>query len=120
MRTPLTGSQRLAIEWAADNAHHFGGNGGNITVAGLSAGAYSAQMQLAYELNTDSARSLISRAMLFSNALPAQCKSVEESQAGLDGLAEACGISADLDGKEKMARLRQVPMQELVDKVMHL
>lgn len=77
-------------------------------------------MQLAYELNTDTAKPLISRAMMFSNALPAQCKSVAESQAGFDGLAEACGISADLSGKDKMAALRKVPMQELIDKVMHL
>ncbi|CAK9781357.1 carboxylesterase-lipase family protein [Cutaneotrichosporon oleaginosum] len=111
--------QRLAIEWAAENAHHFGGNGANITIAGLSAGAYSVQMQLAYELNSG-AKPLISRAMMFSNALPAQCKTIEESQAGFDGLAEACGVDANLSGEEKMAALRKVPMQELVDKVMHL
>lgn len=77
-------------------------------------------MQLAYELNTEGAKPLISRAMMFSNALPAQCKTIAESQPGFDGLAEACGIPADLDGAEKMKRLRAVPMQELIDKVMHL
>jgi carboxylesterase type B len=76
-------------------------------------------MQLAYELNSG-AKPLISRAMMFSNALPAQCKTIEESQAGFDGLAEACGVDASLSGEEKMAALRKVPMQELVDKVMHL
>lgn len=112
-------SQRLALEWAAKNAHIFGGNGDNITIAGLSAGSYSVEVQLAYELVSGGAP-LIKRAMMWSNAIPSQPKTVEASQEAFDGVLEACGIPLDLDGKEKMARLRAVPTKELQDKIMTL
>lgn len=114
----LTRSQRLAIEWTAANAHHFGGNGKNITIAGLSAGAYSVHLQLCYELNNGT--HLISRAIMYSNAVLSQPKSYEESQPGFDGLLEAFGIDQSLPSEEKMSRLRAVPMKDIVNKVLSL
>ena len=42
--------QRLALEWTHANVGDFGGNAGNITVGGYSAGSYSTFQQLAHEL----------------------------------------------------------------------
>lgn len=42
--------QRVALEWTANNVGFFGGDAGNITVGGYSAGAHSAFHQLAHEL----------------------------------------------------------------------
>ena len=42
--------QRFALEWTAENVGYFGGDAGNITVGGYSAGAHSAFHQLAHEL----------------------------------------------------------------------
>jgi len=58
--------------------------------------------------------------MMWSNALPAQPKTVAESQEAFDGVLEACGIPLSLDSKEKMRRLRAVPMEELRSKIMNL
>lgn len=112
-------SQRLALEWVAQNAQLFGGNGANITIAGLSAGSYSVEVQLAHEL-VSGAKPIISRAMMSSNAVPSQPKTVEQSQAAFDGLLEACGIPLDLSGADKMERLRAVPAEELQGKIMKL
>ncbi|KAL1407474.1 hypothetical protein Q8F55_006907 [Vanrija albida] len=113
--------QRLGIEWVHKNAHYFGGNGDNITIAGISAGSYSVEVQLAYELNfPDKAKPIVRRAMMWSNALPAQPKSLEESQAGFDGLCEAFGIDLALSGKEKLQKLRAIPEPQLVDQIMKL
>lgn len=111
-------SQRLALEWTAAYIHLFGGNGENITLAGLSAGAYSVQMQLYYELRTG--QNYIKRAMMFSNAIMAQPKTVAESQAAFDGLLEAFNIDKSLPSRERLRRLRAVPMKDIVDKVMSL
>lgn len=111
-------SQRLAIEWTAKNAKYFGGDGSNITLAGLSAGAFSVHLQLCYELNND--KKLISRAMMFSNAILSQPKTVEESQPGFDGLLEAFGIDKGLSSSEKMKKLRAIPSKDIIDKVLTL
>ncbi|WVQ85117.1 hypothetical protein IAT38_007282 [Cryptococcus sp. DSM 104549] len=111
--------QRLGIEWTAENVHLFGGNPQNITVGGPSAGSYSTQFQLCHEYNFP-VTPLIKRFIMYSNAIPAQPKSIEESQEAFDGLLEAFGISLELSGEEKMAKLRALSMEELIAKIMKL
>lgn len=108
--------QRLALETIKANASIFGANGDNLTLGGLSAGAYSAQMQIAYDLRQP--KPIVKQLMLWSNTLPAQPKSLEESQPGFDGLCAKFGIEGT--GEEKMRKLRAIPMQELVDAVLTL
>lgn len=108
--------QRLALEVIKANAAIFGANGDNLTLGGLSAGAYSAQMQVAYDLRQP--QPIVKRLMLWSNTLPAQPKSLAESQPGFDGLCEKFGVTGS--GEEKMKKLRAIPMQDLVDAVLQL
>lgn len=82
-------------------------------------GAHSTQLQLCHELNYP-VRPLIKRVIQYSNALPAQPKSVAESQSAFDALTEAFGIDLGLSAREKMQKLRAVPGEELVGKVMRL
>lgn len=108
--------QRLALETIRANAAIFGANGDNLTLGGLSAGAYSAQMQIAYDLRQP--QPIVKRLMLWSNTLPAQPKSLAESQPGFDGLCAKFGVTGT--GEEKMRQLRAIPMQDLVDAVLTL
>ncbi|WWD16929.1 hypothetical protein CI109_101361 [Kwoniella shandongensis] len=113
--------QRLGLEWAFQNVQHFGGNPSNITLGGPSAGSYSTQFQLAYEFNfPEKAQPIIKRVIQYSNAVPAQPKSVEESQAAFDGLLETLGISLDLDSETKMSQLRAISTEDLMKVIMRL
>jgi carboxylesterase type B len=77
------------------------------------------QVQVGHEL-LSGGQPIIRRAIQYSNAIPSQPKSVSESQAAFDGLLKACGIPLDLDSKEKMLRLRALPMETLRDLIMSL
>jgi hypothetical protein len=57
---------------------------------------------------------------MYSNAIPAQPKTVEESQAAFDSLLSAFDIALDLSGEEKMKRLRRISADDLMDKIMSL
>lgn len=112
-------SQRLGIEWTYDNIHHFGGNPENITLGGPSAASYSTQFQLCHEFNY-AVKPLIKRVIQYSNAIPAQPKSIEESQEAFDGLLEAFHIPLELGGAEKLRKLRAIPAEDLMDMIMKL
>jgi carboxylesterase type B len=112
-------SQRLGLEWVADNIQYFGGNPDCITLGGPSAGSYSTQFQLCHEFNF-SAKPLIKRVIQYSNAVGMQPKSVEESQAAFDGLLAALDIPLSLSAEDKMRRLRATDMQTLIDITMRL
>lgn len=60
--------QRTALECTRDSISIFGGDATNITVAGYSAGAFSAFHQLAHELYCEHAtESIIKRVAMLSN-----------------------------------------------------
>jgi carboxylesterase type B len=65
--------QRCAIEWISKNVHHFGGNNQNVTLGGVSAGAYSTEVQLFYDLfqaANEGKKPLFQRVWMSSNAIP--------------------------------------------------
>ena len=49
----VTKDQRLALEWVRDNIYEFGGNPGDVTLGGQSAGAISASIHMLSAKSTD-------------------------------------------------------------------
>lgn len=108
--------QREALEWTHKNIPFFGGNPSNITVAGYSAGAYSAFQQLAHELFRESPeRAIIKRVAMFSNSPGVKPKTLQDQQEQFDELLTKLGIALDLPAKAKLSELREISYQKLVE-----
>ena len=106
--------QRLALEWVQAHVAGFGGNPREITVAGLSAGAYSTFHQLAYEVGLPDDAACIRRVVMWSNGCGLPPKPVAEVQTAVDKLLAELLISADLDPQTKLEKLRAEPWEEIV------
>ncbi|KAH7053046.1 hypothetical protein B0J12DRAFT_43433 [Macrophomina phaseolina] len=106
--------QRLALEWTHKNISYFGGDARNITVAGYSAGSHSTFKQLAYDLYLPADKSVIRRAIMWSNGPGMQPKSLLAAQDQFDELLTVLGIPLSLSGSEKVARLRAMPPGQLL------
>jgi carboxylesterase type B len=107
--------QRLALEWTAKNIGVFGGDAGNITVGGYSAGSHSTFQQLAHELYfVLDEKAVIRRAIMWSNSPGVQPKTLGEHQKQFDELLSALGIPLDLSAEEKLERLRSTPAKDIV------
>lgn len=57
---------------------------------------------------------------MHSNAIAAQPKTVEESQLQFDQLLEYFGISLELTGPEKLAKLRAIPDETFAREILKL
>lgn len=122
--------QRLAMEWVKANIALFGGDPDSITLAGRSAGAYSAEAQMLYDFRRSEGGATPARDLLFhrvfmcSNAIPAQPKSIADVDAQLDEVCAYFGITDDdaggLSGPARLDRLREVPTGDLVAALEHL
>ncbi len=98
--------QIMALRWIRKAAAAFGGDEGNITVAGQSAGAYS----IALMTTMPDCRKLFDRAVLMSAPLGLALPTVDaQEQLGQDYLA-TLGVSPS-DGNQ----LRDVPVARLLD-----
>ena len=111
--------QRLALEWTASHIGFFGGNPENITVGGLSAGANSTFFQLYYDTYLPKEQCLIKRVFLWSNAVGIQPNGVrgEMANAQFEELCATVGVDATLGSKEKLAKLRGVASEVLVESI---
>ena len=108
--------QRTALEWTRDKIAVFSGDPANITVAGYSAGAFSAFHQLAHELYfVPDTESIIKRIIMLSNGPGLPAKNLEEHQAQFDEYTAKLGIPRELDGAVKLAALRSMPFQKLIE-----
>ena len=107
--------QRTAMEWTHRNISHFGGDPDNITIGGYSAGGFSAFYQLAYELyRVPTKKAIVKRIFMLSNSCGVQPKSLPDAQRQFDEFVHRLGIQADLGAEEKLAKLRSLPYQNLV------
>lgn len=107
--------QRLALQWTFENISYFGGNPGNITLCGYSAGAHSVFHQLAYDLNMPDNKAFVKRAMMLSNGPGVQPKSLDEAQLQFNELLAVLSIPLTLSPADKLARLRALPAKRLVE-----
>ncbi|EMC92424.1 hypothetical protein BAUCODRAFT_288616 [Baudoinia panamericana UAMH 10762] len=108
--------QRLALEWTAANISHFGGDAHNITVGGYSAGSHSAFQQLAHELYfVPDEKAVIRRVIMWSNSPGVQPKSLAEHQLQFEEYLTALSIPLSLSAEEKLKRLRDLPLKQLID-----
>ncbi|KAL6702715.1 hypothetical protein ACN47E_000997 [Coniothyrium glycines] len=113
--------QRCGLEWIQDHAKLLGGDPDRVTLGGLSAGAFSTQVQLNFELSQpQGSRALFSNVWLQSNAIPAQPKTLKEVDAQLQNVYETFGIDKSLSTSEKLDHLRKVPASDLVSKLFDL
>jgi carboxylesterase type B len=109
--------QRLALEWTYDNIDSFGGNKTNITVGGLSAGAYSTFHQLAHDIGPNCKRQIIRRVLQFSNGCGVQPKPISEAVQQTDIFLSTLGIPRTWSVSERMEALRGKTSDELINAV---
>ncbi|KAF9883410.1 hypothetical protein FE257_003493 [Aspergillus nanangensis] len=108
--------QRMAAEWVKENISLFGGDPDNITLAGRSAGAYSVEAQMCHEFRNQGPRtSLFRRVFMDSNAIPAQPKSLQDAQLQFDEICKHFNVEDSWPAQQKLAALRKLSVQELVE-----
>ncbi|KAL5418370.1 hypothetical protein PMIN03_001090 [Paraphaeosphaeria minitans] len=107
--------QRLALEWTWKNISFFGGDAGNITIGGYSAGSHSTFQQLSYDLNLPESKAIVRRALMLSNGPGMQPKSMADAQVQFDELCNALGLSVKMSLTEKLAVLRVLDAQTILD-----
>lgn len=101
--------QTLALKWVKDNISAFGGDSGNITVAGQSAGAASVLTQL----NTAKATNLFHKAILQSGPVAVQPTGVAAQASGANVAATNFGCPNDASAA---ACLRALPVATIIAK----
>ncbi|KIK67033.1 hypothetical protein GYMLUDRAFT_847266 [Collybiopsis luxurians FD-317 M1] len=112
--------QYAALEWVHQHVRHFGGNPDQLTLSGRSAGAYSTHALASHDLllHPDEP-ALYRRLIMYSNAIPANPKTVDEVQPQFNELLEAFKIPLCLSGPEKLEALRSKSALEIVDRIMN-
>nr|XP_019049415.1 hypothetical protein I302_03204 [Kwoniella bestiolae CBS 10118]OCF28345.1 hypothetical protein I302_03204 [Kwoniella bestiolae CBS 10118] len=112
--------QRACLEWVHKNITKLGGNPQKVVLGGRSAGSYATHAHLVHDtlLAKPTEGGLFQRAIMISNAIPCLPKQLSEVQEQFEQLLTALSIPLTLSGPEKLARLRQVSAEVLMEKVM--
>ena len=97
--------QQFALRWVQRNISHFGGDPGNVTLFGESAGGLSVHAQLA----SPTARGLFQRAIVESGGYSGSQPSLQEAEAAGSTFAARVGC-----GTQNAACLRDVPVATLL------
>jgi para-nitrobenzyl esterase len=101
--------QRAAMRWVQQNIARFGGDPGNVTIGGVSAGAASVCMHL---ISPESTRGLFHKAIVQSSGCTFELRDLEAGKQA--GLAVARLVGCE-DPATALECLRQTPVKELVD-----
>jgi para-nitrobenzyl esterase len=101
--------QRAAMRWVQQNIARFGGDPGNVTIGGVSAGAASVCMHL---ISPERTQGLFHKAIVQSSGCTFELRDLEQGkQAGL-AVAKLVGCE---DSATALKCLRSKPVKELVD-----
>ncbi|KAK6369843.1 hypothetical protein LTS17_009293 [Exophiala oligosperma] len=100
--------QRLGLEWVQSSIHHFGGDSSRVTLSGESAGASSTFCHLR------GGRALFQQALIQSSPRP-RLRTLENAQVTFDQLARLAGIADHATGAEKLAGLRALSADQLLE-----
>lgn len=101
--------QRAAMHWVQRNIARFGGDPGNVTIGGVSAGAASVCMHL---ISPESTQGLFHRAIVQSSGCTFELRDLAAGHQA--GLAVAKIVGCD-DPATALQCLRRKPVKELVD-----
>ncbi|KAJ2980572.1 hypothetical protein NQ176_g2559 [Zarea fungicola] len=115
--------QRLGMDWVYGKISAFGGDPENIILAGRSAGAYAVQAQALYDFrgSMDSGeRNHFRRLIMYSNAIPAQPKTVAECDEQFQEICDFFKIPQAASSSEKLRLLRAIPAEDLTAAIMSL
>ena len=110
--------QRTALEWVSSNIASFGGDSGNVTIAGLSAGANSVHHQLHYEFFQSRGDPIFHRAVMYSNSVSAQPRRPDQADEQFAELCAAFDITGSFE--QRLKGLREIKDTELAGKLMDL
>ncbi|OQV03499.1 hypothetical protein CLAIMM_08538 [Cladophialophora immunda] len=100
--------QRIGLEWIQKSIHHFGGDPSKVTLSGESAGAASTFCHLR------GGHALFQQALIQSSPRP-RLRTFEEAQAAFDQLARSAGLATQSAGTEKLAGLRALSTDQLLE-----
>ncbi|MBI2706571.1 MAG: carboxylesterase family protein [Actinobacteria bacterium] len=100
--------QQRALEWVRDNAAAFGGDPGNVTIFGESAGGWSACLQLV----SPPSAGLFQRAISQSGSCMVPLITPQRSRAQSAAMASAVGC--ERDGRVDIACLRATPVDQIL------
>jgi para-nitrobenzyl esterase len=98
--------QQAALRWVQQNARSFGGNPGNVTIAGESAGGTSVLAQLA----SPGARGLFDRAIVESGSFALNQTPLATAEAAGEAFASKAGCA-----NQTAACLRSLPVSTILD-----
>jgi para-nitrobenzyl esterase len=98
--------QQAALRWVQDNIRHFGGNPGNVTIAGQSAGGLSVLAQMV----SPGARGLFAKAIIQSGSFALNQQPLASAEAAGEAFATQAGCP-----DQTAACLRSLPVSDLVN-----